>query len=194
MASNGHELFVADSRDNRIRVVTLDPVKTYQVAEAANNNRGGPAVGDFKGESEELVERGFAFDRPGAMAFDKRGDLWIVQHPLEGKAKASVKCYSSDGKFTGREITDVTNPSALAYDAAKDQLLVGEGLPDLNVRFYGSLDGKPKLEKTFGEKGGIYAGKNPGLVNDPASGGMARFAGITGLGVDAKGNRFVGGG
>lgn len=55
MASNGHELFVADSRDNRIRVVTLDPVKTYQVAEAANNNRGGPAVGDFKGESEKGV-------------------------------------------------------------------------------------------------------------------------------------------
>jgi hypothetical protein len=62
------------------------------------------------------------------------------------------------------------------------------------VRFYDKLDSKPALARTFGEKGGIYSGKNPGLVNNPASGGFARFAGISGVGVDAKGNLYVGGG
>jgi len=171
-------------------------------------NCGGPAMDGFTSESEELVERNFAFDNPGVMTFDKRGDLWIIQKPTKVSkdaestedvkakpiVKAAVKCYTVDGKFTGREITDVVNPGTLGYDAAKDQLLVGENLPDLNVRFYENLDSKPALARTFGEKGGIYAGKNPGLLHDEAAGGWARFVGINGLGVDTKGNLYVGGG
>ena len=37
MASNGHELFVADSRDNLIRVVAVEPVPTCQIPTAAND-------------------------------------------------------------------------------------------------------------------------------------------------------------
>jgi hypothetical protein len=328
LASNGRELFVADSRDNLIRVVTLDPVKLYCVAAAANFgvavapepvivpandvrfapaaiyqtqrvgegfvytipnltpgamytirchlaayakdtrgfgmgrenevikiealaggllkpfvkdlagykadtnghvrvgfggydralcgleiiddagkrvfavNCGGPEIGDFKGECDELVKRAFAFERPGPMAFDKRGDLWIIQRgndfPIGGtlgaKYKAAIKCYKTDGTFTGREITDVVNPRGLGYDAAKDELLVAENGPDLNVRFYAGLATAPALARTFGEKGGIYGGRNPGLVNDPAAGGYARFVGLAGIGVDAQGNLYVGGG
>ena len=334
MASNGHELFVADSRDNLIRVVTLDPVETYQTAEAANDgiavapapvvvpendprcapalvyqtqrvgegvkytlpgfipgaaytvrghfaeyvkrpadcdprnlyvnvnnvrvpvaelaggvlkavvkdfpdvkadargsivlhigayggpgicgleilngkgerifaiNCGGPPVGDFKGESPELVSKDFPFERPGPMTIDKRGDLWIIQRGndfpigsgITAKYKAAIKCFKTDGTFIGREISDVINPRALGYDAARDQLLVGENGPDLNVRFYSGLDAAPAVARTFGEKGGIYGGKHPGLVNDPAAGGYARFAGISGVGVDNRGNLYVGGG
>ena len=164
-------------------------------------NCGGPAVGEFKGESQELVDRGFAFDRPGPMTVDKRGDLWIVQRgadfPIGFRAAtypAAIKCYKDDGTFTGRQITDVVNPRALAYDAANDELLVGENGPDLNVRIYGNVESKPTLTRTFGEKGGIYGGKNPGLVVDPSAGDAARFAGISGLGVDKQGNLYVGGG
>jgi hypothetical protein len=165
-------------------------------------NCGGPPVGDFQGECPELVDRAFPFERPGPMAVDKRGDLWIIQRgndfPIGGipaaKYKAAVRCHKSDGTFTGREITDVVNPRALGYDAANDRLLVGENGPDLNVRIYGGLDSRPVLAKTFGEQGGIYAGRNPGLVNDPSAGGAARFAGISGVGVDDRGNLYVGGG
>ncbi len=144
-------------------------------------NCGGPPVGDFKGESPELVSRDFPFDRPGAMAIDKRGDLWIIQRgndfpgapTVAAKYPAAVKCYKADGGYAGRQITDVVNPRALAYDAAKDQLLVAENGPDLNVRFYSGLETTPALARTFGEKGGIYSGKHPGLVNDPAAGGCA---------------------
>jgi hypothetical protein len=165
-------------------------------------NCGGPAVGDFKGESPELVNRNFSFERPGPMAIDKRGDLWIIQrgndHPmtsaLTAKYKAAVKCYKTDGTFTGREFTDLVNPRALGYHAAKDQLLVAENGPDLNVRFYRDLNKSPSLARTFGEPGGIFHGWNPGLVHDPETGGDARFAGIAGVGVDEQGNLYVGGG
>lgn len=165
-------------------------------------NCGGPAIDGFQGESNEIPERLFPFERPGPMAADKRGDLWIIQRGNEfpsgggftAKHKAAVKCYRTDGTFTGREIVDVVNPRALGYDAARDQLLVAENGPDLNVRFYCGLDARPTLTRTFGEPGGIYGGKHPGLVNDPAAGGYARFAGIAGVGVDAKGNLYVGGG
>lgn len=165
-------------------------------------NCGGQALEGFQGESDEIPERGFSFERPGPMATDKRGDLWIIQRgndfPIgtgtSAKYKAAVKCYKTDGTFTGREITDVVNPRALGYDAAKDQLLVAENGADMNVRFYRELETRPNLATTFGEKGGIYSGSNPGLVNDPAAGAYARFAGISGVGVDARGNLYVGGG
>ena len=165
-------------------------------------NCGGVPIGDFKGESQELASRAFPFERPGPMTIDNRGDLWIIQRgndfPISGgisaKFPAAVKCYKTNGAFTGRQITDIVNPRALGYDAATDQILVAENGPDLNVRFYGALDTKPALARTFGEKGGIYSGRRPGLVNDPAAGGYARFAGISGVGVDARGNLYVGGG
>ena len=165
-------------------------------------NCGGVAVGDFQGESPELISRAFPCERPGPMTVDKRGDLWIIQRgndfPIGGgmtaKYPAAVKCYSPDGRFTGRQITDVVNPRALGYDAAQDQLLVAENGPDLNVRIYAGLGSAPLLARTFGERGGIYSGQEPGLVNDPAAGGRARFAGLAGVGVDAQGNLYVGGG
>ena len=186
MASSGRELFVADSRENLIRVASLEPVGT----------RGS------KGESAELVSRAFPFERPGSMTLDQRGDLWIIQRgndfPIGGaltaKYPAAVKCYATNGTFTGRAITDVVNPRALGYDAVRDQLLVAENGPALNVRFYSGLATNPAVARTFGEQGGIFSGKHPGLVNDPAAGGYARFAGIAGVGMDAQGNLYVGGG
>ena len=161
-------------------------------------NCGGPAVDDFKGETEDI--RTFPFERPGVMVFDKRGWLWILQREAidpetkETIAPAVVKAYGTDGRFLNKEITDLVTPNGLAYDLAKDELLIGENIPDLNVRFYGDLANTPKLVRTFGEKGGIYAGKTPGLVYDPEAGGYARFAGINCLGVDKAGNLYVGGG
>lgn len=165
-------------------------------------NCGGPPVGDFRGEADELPARAFACERPGPLVADRRGELWIVQrgndHPVGGglsaRYPAAVKCYRPDGTFTGRQVTDVVNPRCLAYDAAHDQLLVGENGPDLNVRCYGALATAPALVRTIGQHGGIYAGAHPGLLHDPAAGGAARFAGIAGLGLDAAGNLYVGGG
>lgn len=165
-------------------------------------NCGGPPVGDFKGESPELLARNFPFERPGPMTIDARGDLWIIQRGNDfpigvgtiAKYPAAIKCCKTDGTFTGRAITDVVNPRAVAYDSASDQLLVAENGPDLNLRIYTGLTTAPTLARTFGAKGGIYSGATPGRVHDPDAGGWARFAGVSGVGVDAQGNLYVGGG
>ena len=163
-------------------------------------NCGGPAVGKFTGECQELIDRSFACDRPGAMAIDARGDLWIVQRgndfPMgiatSVKFKAAIRCYTAAGKFTGREITDVINPRGLGYDSAQDRLLVADNGPDQQVRIYAGLEKSPLLASTLGERGGVYSGAMPGLIHDSATG--PRFAGLAGVGVDAAGHVYVGGG
>jgi hypothetical protein len=277
MASNGRELFIADSRANLIRVEATATTPTYQVAIAANDGiRNAPAlvaVPDAPGYApaavyqSQRVGEGYRYTLPGftpgaiyrvrchLAEYEQRpanadprnrvisingveinvaeaaggvlkayyrdfpncradakgnvtldcgsyGDLWIVQRGNDmpaglgtsAKYPAAVKCYRADGTFTGRQILDVVNPRAVGYDAAGDRLLVAETGPDMNVRIYSGLSSAPKLVQTFGAKGGIYSGGHPGLVRDPASGDMARFAGIAGLGVDAAGNLYVGGG
>jgi hypothetical protein len=193
MASNGRELFVADSRANMIRVVHLDPIPGARVATPAK---------DVAAVSSEWGDRKFAFERPGPMTFDSRGDLWIIERgndfpigaALTAKYPAAIKCYHPDGSFSGRAITDVVNPRAVAHDNTNDRLLVAENSPDLNVRIYDHLPTAPALATTFGEKRGIYSGLNPGLVYDRSAGGHARFSGLAGLGVDRRGNLYVGGG
>ena len=162
-------------------------------------NCGGGAVKGFQGEAAEIGSRAFRFDRPGPMTIDQRGNLWIIQRaddfPTSGlpqtKYPGAVKCYKPDGTFTNIQITDVTNPSALAYVPATDELLVAESGPDLNIRRYGSLNTSPKLQGVFGAKGGIYAGAHPGLLSDPAAGNSARFGFISGVGLDRDGNYYV---
>ncbi|HUU68508.1 MAG TPA: hypothetical protein VM186_03210, partial [Planctomycetota bacterium] len=126
-------------------------------------------------------------DTPGKMIVDKAGVLWIVQHDAgEGPfAKAGrIRAYSLDGKYQGREITDVEKPAALALDLA-GRLLVCDGGKRQNIRRYDLAAKQPKLVDTFGQEGGVYGGKKPGEAAPD------KFAGPTGVGVDAAGNTCV---
>jgi hypothetical protein len=163
-------------------------------------NCGGPSVDGFGGEVHEVPARRFPFVRPGPMTMDSRGHLWIVQRANDFPAKpetrtakypAAVKCYRPDGTFTGRQIVDLVNPTALAYDAANDRLLIAENGPDQNIRSYEKLTTAPAFVRSFGVKGGIYAGAHPGRVYDPDAGGHARFYGLTGIGIDAAGSLYI---
>ncbi len=147
----------------------------------------------------EIANREFPFARPGPMAVDGRGDLWIIQRATDypntlvfrAQYPAAVLCYHPDGTFTGRQITDLVNPSALCWDAAKDQLMVCENGPDQNIRIYKGLAAAPALCGTFGRKGGVFTGGMPGRIDDPESGGYRRLYGPNGVGVDAAGNTYV---
>jgi Secretion system C-terminal sorting domain len=162
-------------------------------------NCGGPAVGNFQAESNELSNLAFNFTRPGPMVADNRGDLWIIQEandfPIGTKVTAQypcvIKCYQTNGTFTGKQITDVTNATAIAYDAVNDKLLIADNGSNQNIRLYDNLATTPTYNTSFGVQGGIYAGANPGLLADAASGGAARFYLISGVGVDAQGNVYV---
>lgn len=160
---------------------------------------GGPAVGAFQAETYDDPSLAFPFERPGPMVADNRGDLWIIQeandHPLgitmTSAYPGAVLCYSPDGTFTGREITDVANPTAIAYDSVNDRLLVADNGPNQNIRFYTDLAAAPTLSGTFGEQGGIFSGPNPGLIYDQGTDNYDRFYGLTGVGIDAAGDIYV---
>jgi hypothetical protein len=162
-------------------------------------NVGGPTIAGFQGETAELPAREFSFQRPGPMVVDKRGDLWIIQEannfPIVQKGpypaySGAILCYNQDGTYTGRSIA-IANPTALAYDAANDTLLVADNGPDQNIKIIGNLQDAPVVTGSIGVPGGIYAGANPGQLYDAQSGGWERFYGLTGVGIDAQGNVYV---
>ena len=102
--------------------------------------------------------------------------------------------YDKNGKYLNKQITDVVSPTAVSYDLPSDRLLVAENGPAQNIRIYNlhtGTDQPPVCTSTFGVPGGIFAGKNPGVIHDPESGGDARFFGPTGVGLDGAGNIYV---
>lgn len=163
-------------------------------------NCGGPATEGYLSEVYDLPDRAFDFIRPGPMVADKRGHLWIIQQGNDFRQStkmttaypAAVLCHQPDGVFTGKSITDAINPTALAYDAVNDQLLVADNSPQhMNIRIYDLSTDTPTYLRSFGYPGGIYAGKNPGLLSDPDAGGYQRFYGLSGVGIDTNGNIYV---
>jgi sugar lactone lactonase YvrE len=175
-----------------IEILSTDNKQVFAI------NCGGPDVAGFKSEINEVISRAFDFTRPGPMTVDSRGDLWIISEAndfpigttVSTKYPGVIKCYHPNGKYAGKQITDVVNPVAIAYDAVNDRLLIADNA-DMNIKIYGNLKDTPVKTDIFGVQGGLFAGKNPGLVNDPAAGGYARFYGITGVGIDANGNIYV---
>lgn len=171
MAAGNGELYLSDVTNNRILVVNTTT-------------------------RAELTGRSFPFTRPGAIAIDRRGNLWITQRASDHGSSVvqytpAIRCYRPDGTFTGQEITDVVHPWAVAIDPTQDRLLVVERGPAQNIRFYALGGAAPVFTSTFGVPGGIFTGPNPGVINDPANGGWQRLYGPNGVGMDAQGNLYV---
>lgn len=176
-SGSNHELYVSDVTNNKILVVDTTT-------------------------KAELPGRSFTFSqgRPGPMAVDSRGNLWIIQeatdypifHKFAPTYPTGIYCYTKDGVYTGSSITDVAFPTSVAIDPNQDRLLVTDNGPNQNVRIYTNLSNTaPTLASTFGIENGVFSGAKPGVIDDPASGGMARFYSPTGVGVDGSGNIFV---
>ena len=159
----------------------------------------GPAAGGFQPETYDLPARSFAFQRPGPMVADARGDLWIIREAndfpvgtiMTTKYPGAILCYHPDGTFTNKQITDVANPVALAYDAVQDRLLVADNGPNQNIRCYSNLKTAPALSGTFGQPGGIFGQAQSAPHPDEPNGGYDRLFGLTGVGVDAQENIYV---
>jgi hypothetical protein len=129
LATAGSELYVSDSKANRIRV--YDPEKMTEL-------------------------RSWPFARPQNIAVDRTGNLWIIQNK-DGSNSPKILSYSKTGKLLSGKIIDVVEPTALAVDN-QGRLLVAENGPRQQVLIYDIKD-TPKLAGTFGQAGGIYSGK-----------------------------------
>ena len=189
----------AGSPDGHIVVCGFEILKA-DGSQAVAVNCGGAAVGGFKSEVYEVPSKEFAFDRPGPMAADKRGDLWIIQESSDFHGPAavdaphlagSIKYLHPDGTSAGKDITDVENPTSVAYDSTLDRLLVTDNGPAQNVRIYSGLTTGVKLASLFGARGGIYAGAVPGRLFDATVGGWARLYQPNAIGIDGQGDIYV---
>ncbi len=148
LATVGRELFVSDSTANKVRVYNTDTM-------------------------QEL--RNFNLGKPGNIAVDKTGNLWIIKD-------REIVHYSKQGKQLPGVISELNKPSAVAVDNG-GRLLVAENGSRQQIFIY-DIKNQPRQVGTFGMKGGIYAGI-PGEVKD------LKFYGISGVGSDSWGNIYI---
>jgi len=153
-------LYAGDPNDGLVRVFdaeTMKPITSWKVARARQ------------------------------IALDAKDTLWVIQSADAGEP-AKILRFSAEGKPLPQQIAfkSPVSPTALCVDRKTGRLLVSDNGPAQQVLIFEGIDAVPKLVGTFGEPGGIYGGKTPGLA------GPLRFSGPTGVGADAEGNVYVG--
>lgn len=99
--------------------------------------------------------------------------------PRQGDSVPYIACSDST------TIRTVEDPTAIAFDR-QGRLLVADNGPDQDVKIFQRQGSRWSLLRTFGTKGGVFAGPVRGAYGD------RRFWGIRGLGVDSAGNVYVG--
>ncbi|GAB6849722.1 hypothetical protein JCM10599A_35260 [Paraburkholderia kururiensis] len=121
---------------------------------------------------------------PGRMALAADGTLWVLTGTHSGRAPR-VAHYAA----SGRAIDDTfalpadTVPVDIAADS-QGRVLIADNGPRQQVLIYSRSAGRYTQTATLGERGGIFAG----IAGRP---GPQRFNGLTGVGVDARGNIYV---
>jgi hypothetical protein len=159
LAVSRGELFVADRRGGRVLVFAADAT-----------GRATPA-------------RSWEVPGAGEMAFDHGGLLWVVQERDEAR-RGRVRAFDRRGvAVADGVIEDVEDPRDVAVDP-RNRLLVAEAGGAHQIRIYGGLAGRPRLEGTFGAAQGVFAAPagrlEPGRLHEPNA-----------VGADAAGNLYV---
>jgi hypothetical protein len=123
----------------------------------------------------------FPAPNPGRLIVDPAGNLWAICDG--GKRVAS---YSAEGRLRVETLPLPAGsvPNGLGFDG-EGRLLVCDNGPRQQIHAFDIQQAPPKLAESLGEKGGMFAGPEPGKA------GPWRFAGPTGAGCDAAGNLYV---
>ena len=120
---------------------------------------------------------------PGAIAVDGSGNIWVTQ-----KNEGTIQEFSASGSMLNTiSMGSSARPSALYYDTANSQLMVGDQGPNMNIQIYGNLSSTPSLVGSFGVQGG-YLDTTAGVKGQT---GSQRFTRVVGIGKDNSGNLYV---
>lgn len=120
---------------------------------------------------------------PGAIAVDGAGNIWVAQ-----MNEGTIQEFSPSGTaLNSINMGSSARPSALYYDSANHQLMVGDQGPNMNIQIYGNLSSTPSLVGSFGVQGG-YLDTTTGNKGQT---GSKRFTRIVGIGKDSSGNLYV---
>ncbi|RFU48214.1 hypothetical protein D0B32_09095 [Paraburkholderia sp. DHOC27] len=123
---------------------------------------------------------------PGKLALATDGTLWVLTGTQSDKTP-HVAHYSASGQLLGDTLPlpDDAVPVDIALDT-QGRVLVADNGPRQQVLFFSKRNGAYVADGTLGERGGIFSG----VAGQP---GPRRFNGLTGVGVDARGNVYVAG-
>jgi hypothetical protein len=127
------------------------------------------------------------------LALDASGGLWALHYrdgaaALHKGAAPGLLRFPPQSRKADVEIAlePPIQPTGFCLDRRTGRLLVADNGPAQRILVYSDLARQPRLVGTQGKKGGIYGGKTPGAV------GPLRLPGPMGVGVDARGNIYVG--
>ncbi|WP_410838138.1 hypothetical protein [Paraburkholderia sp. SIMBA_030] len=121
---------------------------------------------------------------PGRIALAPDGTVWALTD-TRGDRAPGVAHYTSGGQRLNDELP--LPADTVAVDIAVDQLgrvLIADNGPRQQVLFFSKTNGHYAASGTLGERGGIFSGT-------PGRPGPQRFNGLTGVGVDVRGNVYV---
>lgn len=140
----------------------------------------GQRIQIYSADTDALLWSIPATSTPGAVVFDRNGNIWVAQG-------SSVVQYS---RTTGTILSTITldptsNVTALYFDPTTALLWVADSGPNEHILRY-TLSGT--LASTFGLLGG-YRNADNGAI--PGSGGPLRFMRIDGIGRDSAGNIYI---
>lgn len=145
-------------------------------------------VSDFPGNrvriytTDGVWQQDISVSGPGALAVDGSGNLWVAQ-----KSNATIQEFNPAGASVATISLDTqARPASLYYDNTRQQLLVGDEGPDMNIKIF-DISATPTLAGTFGTLGG-YLDSTTGVKGYV---GDKRFTRVHGIGKDSSGYLYV---
>ncbi|WP_233830059.1 hypothetical protein [Paraburkholderia sp. ZP32-5] len=134
----------------------------------------------------ESMQRKASWDvhEPGRIALAPDGTVWVLSG-TRSDAAPRIEHYTASGQRIEEQLT--LPADTVAVDIAVDaqgRLLIADNGPRQQVLFFTKHDGRYAQSGSLGERGGIFSG----VAGQP---GPRRFNGLTGVGVDARGNVYV---
>lgn len=128
---------------------------------------------------------GYALSCSGGLLYaDSKSGLWMMS------GDSIIRMQATTGKRLPQLLLIPKGVEVLSFciDNQKQRLLLPNRGKDLNILVYEDIYKQPKLEKTFGTKGGVFA-QDGNFMKGEA--GHLRFSGPCSAGIDAKGNIYV---
>ncbi|HLH02942.1 MAG TPA: hypothetical protein VKX25_09245 [Bryobacteraceae bacterium] len=136
----------------------------------------------------------FSVQNPARIAVDSTGGIWIShldtsvlpgRSPFGRFGTPVIDHYDAFGRLiSSLQVADEADVTAIWIDST-NRLFVADNGADKNIKIYKDILTDPVLYSTFGTKGGVYEGSDPGVR------GPQRFRGIVGVGTDLQGNIYV---
>ncbi|MGF6880312.1 hypothetical protein [Paraburkholderia sp. MM5477-R1] len=166
----------ADTTERRADVIT--GIATWGQYWAASDHPGN-RVRLYKTDGTWILD--IAVTDPGAIAFDRNGNLIIAQ-----ETEGALQRFNLSGQPLGTvTLAAGVQPHALYFDPTTQYLWIGDAGPDQQVKIY---DTRTYTQvSTFGIKGG-YLDTTTGTKGQV---GSLRFARIDGIGRDSTGNTYI---